>query len=266
MQFDTVMHSFVHLTSEFNGIIDGFMLLFSRVLAFLVTGPVFNRKNLPFMIKISATFYITGTLLWMISPEFMIGPTTTKDNLIFIPLILNITVGAILGFLANLGLEMVSAAGALVNSEIGLSAAAMMDPSKGTQSQLIETLYNYIGIILFIDMGGIYWLIHALKRSLEIFPLMSTSLDLAHKISLNYLVTMTGDVTLVAVEIVAPVLVVMIAMDVMLGIVNRTAQQIPVFQLSAAIKPAVGMGIIMVTMSTFIEMLGHYLRSHCRFF
>lgn len=266
MQFDAVMHSFSHLTTELNGMIDGFMLLFARVLSFLVSGPIFNRKNLPFMIKISATFYITGTLLWMISPEFMIGPTTTKETLIFIPLILNITVGVLLGFLANLGLEMVSSAGALVNSEIGLSAAAMMDPSKGTQAQLIETLYSYIGIILFIDMGGVYWLIHALKRSLEIFPLMSTNLDLAHKISLNYLVTMTGDVTLVAVELVAPVLVVMIAMDVMLGVVNRTAQQIPVFQLSAAIKPAGGLGIVMVTMSTFLDILGHYLRAHCRFF
>jgi flagellar biosynthesis protein FliR len=266
MQFDAVMHSFVHLTSNFNGMIDGFMLLFSRVLGFLVTGPIFNRKNLPFMIKISATLYITGTLLWMISPEYMIGPKTTHETLIFIPLVLNITIGVLLGFIANLGLEMVSAAGALANSEIGLSAAAMMDPSKGTQTQLMETLYSYIAIILFIDMGGVYWLIHAIKRSLEIFPLMSTNLDLIHKISLNYLVTMTGDVTLIAVELVAPILVVMIAMDVMLGVVNRTAQQIPVFQLSAAIKPAVGLGIIMVTMTTFIEILGHYLRAHCRFF
>jgi flagellar biosynthetic protein FliR len=266
MQFDVAMDALSRLTTQAGGMLDGLLLLFFRILAFIVVGPIFNRKNLPFMLKISLSFFLTGTLFWMLTPERIVGPASTQQTLLLVPLLLNITVGSLLGFIANLVLETVSSAGSLVNNEIGLSAAALLDPAKGGQTQIIESLFSYVGMLLFIDMGGVHWMVSALKRSVELFPLMATKLDLAHTISLPSLVTMTGNVMLVAVELIAPILVVSMTMDVMLGVVNRTAQQMPVFQLSAALKPSIGIGIMLLTLSTFLQAVGEFFREHAHFF
>ena len=52
----------------------------------------------------------------------------------------------------------------------------------------------------------------------------------------------------------------------MLGIVNRTAQQMPVFQLSFALKPSIGIAIMLLTLTTFIQALSDYLNDYAKIF
>lgn len=266
MHFEAAMHAFGLFHKQMGPMLDGMLLLFFRILAFVVTGPIFNRKNMPFLLKVSIAFFLTGTLFWMIPPSRTGLPPGYDAHFLLLPIVLNIVIGSTLGFIAEMLLQTISSAGGLMNNQIGLSSAALMDPSTGRQAMVMETLMGHIGILLFIHIDGIRWMIMALRRSVDIVPLAVTHFDIATVFSMPYLVQVSGNVLLVGVILVAPVMIVTIAVDMMLGIVNRTAQQIPVFQLSAALKPSIGIAVLLLTMSTFIKAASDFLTDYSRLF
>jgi len=267
MQFDAAMQAFSLIHKQYGPVLDGLLLLFFRVLSFALTGPIFNRKNLPIMVKLSAAVYFTVTLAWIVTADTL-GPLSTAGQYppYLIQLLLNIIIGSFLGFITDLILQASYAAGNFMNNQMGLSSAMIMDPSNGKQTMLLEALFSYITIVVFIYLGGIYWMISALRRSLDVFPLYAMHLPLIKTISLSYITMLSGDVLLVGTEMVAPVIVVTMAVDIMLGVVNRTAQQMPVFQLSFALKPSIGIAIMIITLTAYMQRLSDYLNDHAKIF
>ncbi|WP_373532887.1 flagellar biosynthetic protein FliR [Vampirovibrio sp.] len=267
MHFDPAMESFALMYKQLGPVADGVLLMFFRMLAFATTGPIFNRKNIPILIKISAAVFFTGALAWMVPPD-PIGPLSPAGQYppYLIQLLLNIVVGALLGFIADMILQAAYAAGNIMNNQIGLSSAMIMDPSSGKQAMLLETLFNNITILLFIDLGGVHWMLSALKRSFDVFPLYAMQQPLVQTISLDYLILVSGNILLIGVQLVSPVMVVTMAVDLMLGIMNRTAQQMPVFQLSFALKPSIGIAVMIMTLTTFLQALSNYLNEYAKIF
>jgi len=267
MQFEAAMQSFGLIHKQFGPVLDGLLLLFFRMFSFATTGPIFNRRNMPIMVKLCAAVYLTGTLAWLVPPD-QHGPLAQGGSYppFLIQMVLNIVIGAFLGFISDLILQSAYSAGNFMNNQMGLSSAMMMDPSSGKQTMLLEALFSYITIVLFLYLGGMHWMIAALRRSLDVFPLYAMQQPITKVIDLSYLIMLSGNVLLVGVEMVAPVIVVTMAVDIMLGIVNRTAQQMPVFQLSFALKPSIGIAIMWVTLSVFIQVLSNYLNDHARLF
>lgn len=267
MHFDAAMHSFDMLHKQLGPVVDGVLLMFFRMLAFATTGPIFNRKNIPIMVKLSAAVFFTGAMAWMVTPDTM-GPLSHAEQYppYLIQLVLNIVIGALLGFIADMILQAAYAAGSVMNNQIGLSSAMIMDPSSGKQAMLLETLFNNLTILLFIELGGVHWMLSALKRSFQVFPLYALSLPLAQTISLDYLTTVSGNILLIGVQLVSPIMVITMAVDMILGIMNRTAQQMPVFQLSFALKPCIGIAIMLMTLNAFMQALSNFLNEYSQIF
>jgi len=83
---------------------------------------------------------------------------------------------------------------------------------------------------------------------------------------MDYLVQITGNALMIGTQLVAPVMVVTIAVDLILGVINRTAQQIQVFQLSFALKPSIGMAVFLITLPIFLKVLENYLTDYASIF
>ncbi len=264
MQFDAALHAFGALHQQFGPILDGLLLLFVRMLAFCSTGPIFNRKNIPIVVKIIMAMYLTGTLFWMVKPEAVF--TAGQGGTFVFLIIVNALVGALIGFIADMILQAAYAAGNLINNQIGLSSATLLDPASGKQAMILETLFAYLTILLFLYLGGMQWMILALHRSLEVFPLFTVQQPFMQVVDLDYLITVSGNILTVGVTLMAPVMVVTMAVDIMLGIVNRAAQQMPVFQLSFALKPAIGVAVLLLTLPIFMQALSNFLNDFSKIF
>jgi flagellar biosynthesis protein FliR len=213
------------------------------------------------------SLFLAVLLSWMVHPSIH-SPTSNMEAypMYLLMLVVNVVVGALIGFTASLVLESIYAAGNVVNNQIGLSSAMIMDPSNGNQTMLLETLFNYITLSIFMYLGGMHWMILALKHSLEVFPVHDVMPAIRETIDLAYLIQLSSNVLLIGVQLVSPVIVVTMTVDLMLGVVNRTAQQMPVFQLSYALKPAIGIAVMWLTMSTFLESVMQYLKQHANIF
>ncbi|MEB3286739.1 MAG: flagellar biosynthetic protein FliR [Vampirovibrionales bacterium] len=263
--FDASLDAFAQLQRQLGPVLDTGLLLFARALTFIVTGPIFNRRNLPFMLKVIFAIFLTVSLVWLV-PVPKAAAISTAGGDFYLLILVNMTIGAMMGFSANLLLLTINAAGNVLNNQIGLSSAMLLDPSTGTQTMVMEPLFNMIGTILFIQLGGLHWMINALERSCRMFPLYQVQHKVLEVFDMDYLVQLSGDTVTVAVQLVAPVMVVTIAVDIILGIVNRSAQQMPVFQLSFALKPAIGVAVLLMTLPILINSMIYFLNDHARLF
>ena len=179
---------------------------------------------------------------------------------------LNFTFGAIIGFIANCIISAISAGGDMINTQMGLSSAMVLDPTKGTQTSLLGTFFSYLGFYIFMGVGGIYWIINAFLKSFTIFPIYASSFPLEAIINLDYLIQITSNVLFMGMQIAAPVLLATLGQDIILGIISKTAPQVNVFQLSFLFKPIMGSLILMWILPMLVNTINEYISSYAPIF
>lgn len=267
-QFSVVLREVMLIHKAYTGVIDTGFLIFSRILGFILIAPVLGRKDIPFNIKLSFALVLTFVMVWLIPAGPAQSSIINGENTLqyVLQIFMNVTVGLVIGFIAAAIMEVIGSAGSLMNNQLGLSSAMMFDPSTRQQVALTEKLMTFMGLMVFFQMGGMYWLISALYRSFEIFPLYVIEQPITKTINLEYLVQITGNCFSLGLVFGGPVLVVTMTVDMILGIVNRAAQQIQVFQLSNALKPVIGLSAFLASLPIFIKLLENYFRDHVSIF
>lgn len=258
---ETILQEFPKYFPEINSALGSGILIFARVLGFVRFAPVLNRKEMAGMIKVAFALILT-IILMMTVPT---GPVENGSSL-FLGIILNVAAGMIIGFIANCIVQAISAAGDMINMQMGLSSAMVLDPTVGTQVSILGSFFGLLAIILFIHIGGVYWLINALHRSFEVFPMYAHAIPMNKLINQEYLVTITSNILYVGLQIASPVLLATLGQDLILGIISKTAPQVNVFQLSFLFKPVLGAAILLWIMPIIVNVINDYFISFAKIF
>jgi flagellar biosynthetic protein FliR len=237
------------------------LLIFARILALFLTAPVFSRKDIPIVIKVSfallLTFCFTGSFGNQEPPQ------TTS---LFLSIILNVVFGALTGLIANMILNVVEAAGEMINMQMGLQAASMFDSNTRSQTSIMGRMFTFLGIIIYMEIGGLYWLFEAFQRGFEIFPLYGTSIPLDKLVNLDYIIMLSSNVMFIGFQIASPILIATLCQDVILGIISKVAPQVNVFQLSFVFKPVVGAVIFLLIIPMLVNTITDYLYYYSHIF
>jgi flagellar biosynthesis protein FliR len=237
------------------------LIIFARFLGFIVFAPVISRKDIPFLIKIAFSFIMTIIFLSILSPSGF-----PQSNSLFLAIILNFVFGGLMGYAAAAIFAAITSAGDMVNMQMGLSSSMMFDPGTKEQISVMGQMFSLLGTVIYLNIGGFFWLISAFKRGFDIFPLYGTSIPIDKIVSLDYLVTITGNVLFIGLQMAAPVLVATLAMDIILGIISKTAPQVNVFQLSFLFKPVVGAAIIVIILPLLVNTINEYFSFYSKIF
>lgn len=232
------------------------ILIFARMMGFIMIAPVFNRKEIPVIAKVGFVFILTITLTGVLNP----APPPVNNSL-FLSIVLNLTVGLMIGYMARLILIAIDAGADMINMQMGLSSAMVLDPTSQTQISILEKYFSLLAILLFIQLGGIYWLFQAFLRSFELFPIYATSIPLAKIVNMEYLIQMTSNVLYMGLQIASPVLLATLGQDIILGIISKTAPQVNVFQLSFLFKPVLGAAILIWILPMLVNIINDYFLS-----
>ncbi len=258
---ETILQTFPKYFPEINSALGGGILIFARVMGFIRFAPVLNRKEVPGMVKLSFALILTIILMMTIPVQDVPqGPS------LFLGIILNIIGGMIIGFIANCIIQAISAAGDMINMQMGLSSAMVLDPTVGAQVSILGSFFGILAVILFIHVGGVYWLVNALHRSFEIFPMYATAIPMDKLVNKEYLITITSNILYVGLQIASPVLLATLGQDLILGIISKTAPQVNVFQLSFLFKPVLGAAILLWIMPIIVNVINDYFLSFAKIF
>ncbi len=230
-------------------------IVFARLLGFIRFAPIFNRKEIAGMAKLAFAFILTVILTPLIKP---VNPPA--DSMLLL-LVLNFAAGAIIGYIAQIIILAIESGGDMINTQMGLSSAMVMDPSTNSQTSILSRVITLLGLIIFMEVGGFYWMINAFIRSFEIFPIYATAIPLEKIINLDYLVTTTSNVLYVGLQIASPVLLATLGQDIILGVISKTAPQVNVFQLSFLFKPVFGAAIMIWILPMLINVISDFFIS-----
>ena len=235
------------------------ILVFCRILGFFRFAPIFSRKDFPALVKLPLAIIITIYLI----PAISIDKVSTNYDSLFISILLNFAVGAIVGYMAQLITLVVEAGAEMIASQMGLQPGSILDPvtSSSSQSSVLTTVMGIIGILVFINAGGVYWIFSALTKTFELFPIYSTHIPLIKLVNMDLLIKMTSNVLYVGLQIASPVLLATLAQDIILGVISRTAPQVNVFQLSFLFKPVLGCAIMIWILPMLVNVIEQYFIS-----
>ena len=233
------------------------LLIFARFLAFAKFAPVIGRNEVNMTIRLG--FALVMTIIFF----NIVDAGTMPQNFPFvIGLFINAIVGAFLGFIASAIFSAISAGGDMINMQMGLSSAVMFDQSTRTQGSLLSAFFNLLAAVIYINIGGIYWLMRAMEKSFELCGVFITSFDMNLLASPEYLIAITANVVYVGLQIAAPILIASLGQDIILGIISRTAPQVNVFQLSFLFKPGLGALILIFVLPMLLNVINDYFISY----
>lgn len=261
MESNLFFIQFAELFPELNVALGAGIMIFSRLIGLMQAAPPLNRSEMPAMTRISFALVITVILCTIMKPV----PIPDNTSLLLC-ITLNFSFGFIIGFIINCIISAISAAGDIINSQIGVSSSMILDPTTGTQTSLMGNYFTILAVIIFMNIGGLYWTIDAFMRSFDIFPMYSAALPLDRVIDMSYLIKITSNTFIVGMQISAPILLATLGQDIILGTISKTAPQVNVFQMSFLFKPVMGSLLLMWVLPMLVNVISDYLSSFSNLF
>ena len=209
--------------------IEATMLAGVRMVAFLLIAPPFSYGAIPARIKAM----LGVGLALAVSPRVVDGYEPLSTAGFFGALVLEILVGALLGFLVFIVFSAVQSAGTLIDLFGGFSMAQAFDPQAMVNGAQFTRLFQMAALALLFASDGYQLIIGGLARSFTALPL-GGGVDLAEPVQV--MITGVTQMFLAAVQIAGPLLVVLFLADAGLGLLTRVAPALNAFALGFPLK------------------------------
>lgn len=172
-----------------------------------------------------------------------------------------ILIGVILGFLTTIPFYIAQGAGSLIDFMRGSSSLQVTDPFMQTQTSSIGTLFNYMNVVIFFQIGGLFMFLDALAYSFQIIPVdVVIKESFLSNLSMPFWKIMTGlltRVTAVSMQLAAPSIVSILMAEMFLGIANRLAPQVQIVFLGMSLKSLLGLGLLFAGWFFILKQMGH---------
>lgn len=211
--------------------------------------PLFSTETIPAMVRNSILISL-GLVSLALQPVFDFASFTVIDWIAI--LAKEAFVGFVIGFFFGAVLYALEAAGQIIDSKVGATMAQVVDPLAGHQTSLNGAFLGRLANFVFIFSGGLALLVGVLIESYAIWPIANTLPRLA-PVGLQLFEAEFGRLMVMATLLAAPILAVLFVIDLGLGLVNRFAQQLNVFQLSLSIKSFVATAMILLLLGGFVQ-------------
>jgi len=233
----------------------GFVLTLGRIGPLFVLAPLFSSRMIPPRARVIAALAIAIGL----SPLATAGQTIPSDALSFTGLLLKeILVGLAFSYAIAALFAAVSTAGSFLDTQIGFSFGALVDPVNNQQNGVLAQLYGLVGVMVFVVIGGDAWLIRGLAETYEVVGL--TELPSIGALAAGA-ADAFGGIFLAAIAVSAPVLLAVIITDAAFGVVSRVMPQLNVFAVGFPAKILVGFLLIGASLPFAAGWIGDQLTS-----
>ena len=225
----------------------GFMMVVTRISGLFLVLPVFSWKSIPARIKVAVIVLLA--IFFSSQTTFAIESESISAVEAILLLANEATYGLALGLIAFLVFSTIKFSGRIIERQIGMAMAQVLDPLTGERGQPLGMLMETIFIILFLGANGHHIFLLIISRSYEAFPSGSTPTIPI----LTSGVLQAGSVLLVAgLRLAAPILGAFLVLLVILAVLARITPEMNILFISLPLR--VGLGLMMtMTFMPFIN-------------
>ena len=212
-----------------------FLLVLVRVAAMVMVAPVLGARPVPAQAKIGLS-----VLLAIVIAPLQGSAVTPPANWLagFTDVAGEVVVGLLLGFAATVVFSAVRMAAHLIGVQIGFGFANTLDPLSTDAASFLDSFYNLLAVVVFLNLGGHHALIAGLANSFELVPLRGYQPE---PIVADRLVLLATGALSTATRLAMPVLGTMLLTDAAMALVIRTIPQMNIFAVGLPIKMMIGM-------------------------
>jgi type III secretion protein T len=161
-------------------------------------------------------------------------------------------IGLVMGFAASTVFWIAESVGALIDTQSEFNSVQMSNPMSGEQSTPVSNLLVQLVVVVFYQLGGMLVFIGAVFESFRVWPLFSAMPDMAKAQDLFVISQMDSLMTGV-VKFAAPMLLILVLVDLGFGLVTRSADKLEPSKLSQPVKGAVTMLMLALLMGVLIS-------------
>ena len=224
--------------AQLNAWLTAFLWPFVRILALVATAPAFGNMAVPVRVKIGLAAFIT----LIVAPTLGALPQATVFSGAGVWIIVNqFLIGAALGLTMQIMFTAIEATGDIVGLQMGLGFATFFDPHASGATPAMARYMSAIATLAFLAFDGHLQVLSALIATFQSVPVSANVLSAP---GWRTLAEWGGSVFSAGLLLSLPVVVALLIANLSLGILNRAAPQIGIFQIGFPITILVGMLLV----------------------
>ena len=217
----------------------GYLWVFFRIGAVLMTMPVIGTQLLPMRIRM----YLALALTALVAPQIAEVPQLDALALsTWVVIAEQILIGASMGFLLQLLFQIHVVAGQIIAMQMGLGFASMNDPAMGINVAVVAQVFTMLVTLLFLALNGHLVVIEVLVESFATLPIGQT----LQAVDFHTLVLRFSWVMASALLIGLPAITALLIVNLSFGVMMRAAPQLNIFSVGFPLTLVFGLFILWI--------------------
>ncbi len=232
------------MPGDFSPLLDhvpAWLLVMFRLSGIFILAPVFGSTTIPRTVKVflvlTLSLCVYPMLLTPGSPSSMSLNAVIDHGLSFWTLIpqigLELLLGFVIGYCASLPLIGMQLAGDMIDKQIGIGFADIVNPETGEQSGVIANILFMMALAIFVILGGHRIILRILVGSFQTIPLGGFR-DFEGLVAL--VIGMLSLTFHTGFRIAAPLLCLIFLETIALGFIARTVPQLNIMSVGFTIR------------------------------
>lgn len=220
-----------------------------RIGAAMLAAPFFGAAAIPAQLRVG----MAGAFAVMVCAT---TPITAPDNLLsaqgLLALAGEIFIGLALGFVLQISFAAPVIAAEIMGGGMGMSMASTADPTHGARSPAFGQYFTVVLTLIFLALGAhLHWL-RLIMESYQTFPPGQTWLG-ADRLAI--MAGFASTMFLTALAIALPVTLVLLLMQMLTGVLSRSAPSLNLFALGLPAGVLAGLGALIAAVPVLGDQL-----------
>jgi flagellar biosynthetic protein FliR len=191
----------------------------------------------------------------------VIVPGATIEVPLSILVAREIAIGMSIAFVVRALIAGAEFAGHLSGYQMGFSYAATVDPQSGVRNNTLATLYGMLATLGFLAINGHHAVLRALAASYQRLPIGSGHIDPSLVSSVREILAL---VFVVAVRLAAPIIVVLIIVELIIGLIARAQPALSFQVIGYPIRIVIGLFVLGLMVATIPAVTNSLIESAIR--
>jgi flagellar biosynthetic protein FliR len=229
----------------------GLAILLVRPGVLVIATPLLGALQAPAPVRVGLTVLLALTLA-----PFVALPPALEAAALAVVLARELAIGLAIALAIRVIVVGAEFAGHFTGYQIGLSLGSLIDPQTGVRNNIFAMLYANVAIVVMLATNAHHALLAALVDSYGALPVGTGGVAASLGTSVA---GMLGLVFVIGVRIAAPVVVVLLVVELALGLFARVAPALNVLMAGAPLRLAVGLLVAAATVTAMPAIITRYV-------
>ena len=228
-------------------------LIATRILVAINLTPYLGGKPVPGTVRLATAFVLTLFVYPLVVPAIDRAAVPREAFLLVVLFLKEAMFGLLMGLVNQMIFFGIQSAGNMIDNQRYVANARIFNPALGAQASIFGLFIYQLAIAIFLVIGGHRFFLAALVESFQKVPLLTyPTIGQGINPMIDLMLKLSADTLIICLQLSAPVLIAIFVADLVLGVTNRIAPMINVFEMSFNIKGFVGVLLVYLALPAMI--------------